>query len=79
MDAIAIQIIRNDAISQVPAEYKASLQDLITPPLAFTAGRGGAGGRGAGVVHDADATAAARHAAARATDREGRAVTTPSA
>jgi hypothetical protein len=46
--ASAIQIIRNDAISQVPAAYKASLQDLITPPLAFTAGRGGAGGRGAG-------------------------------
>lgn len=42
----AIQIIRADAISQVPAEYKASLQALIDTPLAFTAANG-RGGRGA--------------------------------
>lgn len=45
--AAAIQIIRNDFISQIPAAYKPALQDLIATPIAFTAGRGGRGGAGA--------------------------------
>ena len=44
----AIQIIRADAISQIPAAFRPALQGLIDAPLTFTAatGRGG-GGRGA--------------------------------
>ena len=45
--AAAIQIMRNDTISQLPAAFKPALQALIDAPLTFTAGRGGRGGAGA--------------------------------